>query len=134
VFDIKPIVGWTQHDDVPTFLEDTNPPLDVDFDAHTIDHAALPSMVQFDVHSTDIFGLYGWGLCERDDKLGGWPCWEQGPYLPALSCKECGEPLKQLFQLNSRHNTPFMFGDMGRGHGLYCPYHPHVTAFTWHGG
>ncbi|MEZ4451613.1 MAG: DUF1963 domain-containing protein [Nannocystaceae bacterium] len=63
------------------------------------------------------------------DKLGGWPYWVQGVEYP--SCLECGETMQLLFQIDSNHNLPFMFGDTGCAHLTQCPHHPEVLAFGW---
>jgi hypothetical protein len=36
-----------------------------------------------------------------------------------------------LFQLDSRDQLPYSFGDMGCGHIFRCANHPDLLAFTW---
>ncbi len=65
------------------------------------------------------------------DKLGGWPCWIQGPEYPR--CSVCGDTMEVIFQLDSGDHVPFMFGDAGIGHISMCRWHPDVVAFGWAG-
>lgn len=63
------------------------------------------------------------------DKLGGWPHWVQGVEYP--ECRECGDRMRLVFQIDSEDNVPFMFGDVGCGHVTQCATHKHVVAFGW---
>lgn len=63
------------------------------------------------------------------DKLGGWPYWVQGVEYP--NCPECGIQMHMIFQLDSQHHLPYMFGDAGIAHLHQCRVHKHVLAFSW---
>jgi hypothetical protein len=63
------------------------------------------------------------------DKLAGWPAWMQTVDYP--KCPECRRRMVQVFQVESRDNIPFMFGDLGRGHIMQCPTHKEVVGFCW---
>lgn len=63
------------------------------------------------------------------DKLGGWPYWVQGVEYP--KCPECGIQMQMIFQLDSEHHLPYMFGDAGVAHLHQCRLHKHVLAFGW---
>lgn len=65
------------------------------------------------------------------DKLGGWPYWVQGVEYP--SCPECGIQMHMIFQLDSDHHLPYMFGDAGIGHLHQCRIHKSILAFEWAG-
>jgi hypothetical protein len=39
--------------------------------------------------------------------------------------------MARVFQVDSDHNVPFMFGDAGCGHITQCPAHKDVVAFGW---
>lgn len=69
------------------------------------------------------------GYPRTGDKLLGWPAWVQGPERPP--CPDCGEAMRELFQLDSDGNVPLMFGDMGTGHLFQCGAHPSRVAFAW---
>ncbi|EMR04353.1 DUF1963 domain-containing protein [Cesiribacter andamanensis] len=63
------------------------------------------------------------------DKLGGWPYWVQGVEYPA--CPDCGLQMQMIFQLDSDHHLPYMFGDAGVAHLHQCRLHKGVLAFGW---
>ncbi len=63
------------------------------------------------------------------DKLGGWPYWVQGVEYPA--CPECKIQMQMIFQLDSDHHLPYMFGDSGIGHLHQCRLHKNILAFGW---
>ena len=65
------------------------------------------------------------------DKLGGWPYWVQGVEYPL--CPECGIQMQMIFQLDSNHHLPYMFGDAGIGHLHQCRIHKNILAFGWAG-
>jgi hypothetical protein len=67
--------------------------------------------------------------CAGGDKLGGWPCWVQGAEYP--NCPICGMRMRFIFQLDSRDNLPYDFGDCGTGHITQCPTHKDQLAFGW---
>ncbi len=69
------------------------------------------------------------GACHMRDKLGGWPHWVQASEWP--ECPHCQQRMEFLFQVDSKDNIPFMFGDLGTGHITYCRIHPGVFAFEW---
>jgi uncharacterized protein YwqG len=63
------------------------------------------------------------------DKLGGWPAWVQGPEYP--TCTECGTKMQLVFQIDSKDNLDYMFGDVGCAHITQCPIHPNILTFAW---
>lgn len=63
------------------------------------------------------------------DKLGGWPYWVQGVEYPL--CPECGIQMQMIFQLDSNHHLPYMFGDAGIAHLHQCRLHKNILAFGW---
>ena len=63
------------------------------------------------------------------DKLGGWPYWVQGVEYPL--CPECNIQMQMIFQLDSKHHLPYMFGDMGVAHLHQCRLHKNRLAFGW---
>jgi hypothetical protein len=63
------------------------------------------------------------------DKLASWPAWIQNVEYP--NCPRCARRMAHLFQVDSEHNVPFMFGDAGCGHITQCPEHKEVVAFGW---
>lgn len=69
------------------------------------------------------------GVPQAADKLGGWPYWVQGVEYP--HCPECGIQMQMIFQLDSNHHLPYMFGDAGIGHLHQCRLHKNVLAFGW---
>lgn len=69
------------------------------------------------------------GIPKAADKLGGWPYWIQGVEYP--SCPECGLQMQMIFQLDSNHHLPYMFGDAGVAHLFQCRLHKKVLAFSW---
>lgn len=63
------------------------------------------------------------------DKLGGWPYWVQSVEYP--SCPACKIQMQMIFQLDSQHHLPYMFGDSGIAHLHQCRLHKNVLAFGW---
>ena len=63
------------------------------------------------------------------DKLGGWPYWVQGVEYPV--CPECRIQMQMIFQLDSNHHLPYMFGDSGIAHLHQCRLHKNILAFGW---
>ncbi|AHM61447.1 hypothetical protein D770_15965 [Flammeovirgaceae bacterium 311] len=63
------------------------------------------------------------------DKLGGWPYWVQGVEYP--QCPECGIQMQMIFQIDSDHHLPYMFGDAGIAHLHQCRLHKDKLAFGW---
>ena len=39
--------------------------------------------------------------------------------------------MKFVLQIDSKHNLPIMFGDVGTGYVTQCPDDPEVLAFAW---
>lgn len=71
------------------------------------------------------------GIPKAADKLSGWPYWIQGVEYP--SCPECGIQMQMIFQLDSDHHLPYMFGDSGIAHLHQCRLHKNILAFGWAG-
>jgi len=62
------------------------------------------------------------------DKIGGWPCWEQGRFSPQ-TCG-CDPGPEFLVQTASEDNLPVGYGDDGRQYAFFCPAHPDDTRHT----
>jgi hypothetical protein len=71
------------------------------------------------------------GIPKAADKLGGWPYWVQGVEYP--SCPACGIQMQMIFQLDSNHHLPYMFGDAGIAHLHQCRLHKDILALGWAG-
>lgn len=109
------IVGWSQHDDLPT----------------EADLAALPAILGADLRDA-YASAQPEELTRPGHKLGGWPLWIQAPEYPA--CPECGEAMEYLFQIDSldtQCELPVEFGDSGSGHVTRCRTHTRVIGFGW---
>ncbi|HEV7760537.1 MAG TPA: DUF1963 domain-containing protein [Acidimicrobiales bacterium] len=126
------IVGWERFDDLP--------------DPEDHDLAGLWRAYDADLRTVSVrcpeVGLEATvGLDDLDvddiaqaagqDKLAGWPRWDQGREYPA--CPTCGATMRLVLQLDSEDHVPFMFGDLGIGHVTQCPVHHDVVAFGWAG-
>jgi hypothetical protein len=108
----KRIVGWQCRDDYPDSSEASELGIPLPVTSHQeVDGAAR--------RETPIEG----------DKLMGWPKWVQDVEYP--ECPECRQRMSYLFQIDSEHNLPLMFGDMGIGHITFCPKHTNQIAFAW---
>jgi hypothetical protein len=114
-FPPRRIVGWQQRDDFPAATEADN--LGVRLTKNEDEAESL----FFQLRESDV-PLSG-------EKLMGWPNWAQGVEYP--ECPECERQMSYLFQIDSEHNLPVMFGDMGTGHITFCPNHPTQCAFAW---
>ncbi len=129
-FSAKRIVGWTRFLDVPkpSEHEELGLTYTCDFKAGTVRLECEELGLVFD-------HLPARGLAESiansklGDKLAGWPAWIQN--VEYLNCPRCGRRMTHLFQVDSEHNVPFMFGDAGCGHVTQCPEHKEVVAFGW---
>ena len=106
-FPPKTILDWKRQDDYPNWEERED--LGV-------------SLSDEEAEAIDIFPHIG-------EKLMGWPTWVQGVEYP--DCPNCGETMRFLFQIDSEHNLPYMFGDAGCGHITFCANHPERMAFSW---
>jgi hypothetical protein len=74
-------------------------------------------------YRTDGFPIWG-------DKLLGFANWLQDPDYPR--CPICSKEMDcSFFQIISKCNLPYMFGDLGNGHILVCAEHPEQLDFRW---
>lgn len=74
--------------------------------------------------------LVALGGARAGDKLGGWPCWEQGAEWS--TCRACDRRLEPLLQLDAwRGRLTALFAADGIGHLCACPEHPHELVFAW---
>jgi uncharacterized protein YwqG len=129
-FPAKRIVGWNRITDLPTPCEHDQLGLNYtyDFDAGTL-RLQCPEL-EFDLtNPMNDCPAEKIAVSELGDKLVGWPAWVQDVEYP--NCPQCGCQMVHVFQVDSEHNIPFMFGDVGRGHITQCPEHKEIVAFGW---
>lgn len=107
----KIITDWVVHDDYPDWQE------------MQVGGARLKDA------EIEVLENSSQGVPQAGDKLGGWPYWVQGVEYPV--CPECGIQMQMIFQIDSNHHLPYMFGDSGIGHLHQCRLHKSVLAFGW---
>lgn len=110
-FTEKIIIDWIMHDDYPDWQE------------MQVGGARLNDA------EVEVLENSSQGVPQAGDKLGGWPYWVQGVEYPV--CPECGIQMQMIFQLDSNHHLPYMFGDSGIGHLHQCRLHKSILAFGW---
>lgn len=108
-FPAKVITGWNEDHDYPGRQEGALLGIEVEES-------------DWEQFSEDDFPRIG-------DKLSGWPNWIQDVEYP--SCPDCGNIMRLVFQIDSRDNLPFDFGDVGCGHITQCETHKERLAFGW---
>ena len=131
-FPAKRVVGWSRFSDLPSIAEHEALGLDSTFD-HSTGHYRV-ECPEFGLSLASDESGWGWlaegvATAAEGDKLGGWPAWVQDAGHP--SCPRCDRRMVFVFQVDSEHNVPFMFGDAGCGHITQCPEHKEVVAFAW---
>lgn len=128
-FPAKRISGWKAMDDYPGTQEHDELGLTIDFDfsKNVARVECRPLKLVFENQSMSIPDEIS--IATNGDKLGGWPFWIQGEEYP--HCPDCGARMELVFQLDSKKNLPFMFGDVGCGHITQCPKHKDVVTFAW---
>ncbi|MBV9774390.1 MAG: DUF1963 domain-containing protein [Gemmatimonadetes bacterium] len=109
MFPPRRIVGWTESPDYPNWEE--------------LDELGI------ELGDEEADALHEQDFPRDGEKLLGWPAWVQSVEYPA--CPECSGQMELLFQIDSEHNLPYMFGDVGTGHITQCPVHRHQLAFGW---
>ncbi len=112
-FHEKSIVDWIENEDYPDWQE------------------MQMGDAQLTEKEVEVLETSENGTPKAADKLGGWPYWVQGVEYPV--CAECGIQMQMIFQLDSNHNLPYMFGDSGIGHLHQCRLHKNILAFGWAG-
>lgn len=129
-FPAKRIVGWTRFIDLPKPQEHDELGLkyNYDFKAGTVRLECSELGLVFD-GIRDQMLAENIANSELGDKLGGWPAWIQNVEYP--NCPRCRQRMVHVFQVDSEHNIPFMFGDAGCGHVTQCPQHREIVAFSW---
>ena len=129
-FPARRIVGWQAISDMPSPADHDDLGL-----VYTYDHKAGTTKLECPELGLVFDDVRDGELAETlasaapGDKLGGWPCWVQGPEYP--KCPRCATSMELVFQVDSEDNIPFMFGDVGCGHVTQCPGHKDVVAFGW---
>jgi uncharacterized protein YwqG len=114
-FPEKIITDWTPKDDYPSTEE-------------YIDLGIVSSFNEDPVEIYDELYEQGyWAL--GGEKLFGWPNWVQGAEYP--KDRDTGELMKLLFQIGSKDNIPYMWGDVGTGHISQSPSNPNELAWGW---
>jgi uncharacterized protein YwqG len=128
-FPAKRITGWTVFDDYPGPQEhgECGLKIDYDFSKNTARVECASLGLVFENQPTSVPEAIS--TAKGGDKLGGWPHWIQGVEYP--ECPTCGARMELVFQLDSKKNLPFMFGDVGCGHVTQCPKHKDVVTFAW---
>lgn len=105
-FPEKVIAGWRQEIDYP-------------FDEEVLDGVSAAAYDAF-------YGRYPL----EGNKSIGWPRWPQFEDYP--SCALCGKEMTtSVFQIDSKHNVPYWFGDAGNCHVCMCEKHSEQIALTW---
>ena len=129
-FEPKQIVDWTSFTDLPMPCEHELLGLQrsYDFQARSL-RLQCPELELDVVNPIGECSVEDIAISQEGDKLAGWPAWIQGVEYP--NCPRCFERMIQVFQIESKDNIPFMFGDMGCGHITQCPVHKDVVAFGW---
>lgn len=110
-FPVRLIVEWVENEDFPDWQE------------MQLGDAGLSEQEVEAVEKLDT------AIPKAADKLGGWPYWVQGVEYP--KCPECSIQMHMIFQLDSDHHLPYLFGDAGIAHMYQCRLHKHVLAFGW---
>ena len=112
-FPEKSITDWITYDDYPDWQE------------MQIGDAKLTEQEVEALESSETI------IPKAADKLGGWPYWVQSVEYP--HCPVCGIQMQMIFQIDSNHHLPYMFGDSGIAHLHQCRLHKEVLAFGWAG-
>jgi hypothetical protein len=131
------ITGWEAFEDLPQPPEYDELGLDLDYDFRRNTFAVRCSSIGVNIDDLDLEAQDDDGrelaeaisVAAAGDKLGGWPHWSQGVEYP--SCPHCAARMALVFQLDSKDNLAFMFGDVGVAHVTQCPHHPDVVALAW---
>ncbi len=110
-FPEQTIVEWIEHEDYPDW------------------HEMQVGDAQLSSEEVEVLENSELGIPKAADKLGGWPYWVQSVEYPL--CPECGIQMQMIFQLDSKHHLPYMFGDMGVAHLHQCRLHKNRLAFGW---
>jgi uncharacterized protein YwqG len=129
-FTAKKIVGWSRFFDLPKPCEHDELGLKYtyDFDAGTL--RLQCAELKFDLtNPINDCPAEEIANSKLGDKLAGWPAWIQEVEYP--NCPRCERRMVHVFQVDSEHNIPFMFGDAGCGHITQCPDHKEIVAFGW---
>lgn len=108
----KTITGWEEQEDYPMYSE---------IKAHGI---------HFNAEEEKLYQSIDFPV--QGEKLGGWPYWIQDIEYPC--CPVCRKKMGFLFQVDSRDNLPYEFGDSGCGHIFRCEEHRDTLAFSWECG
>lgn len=125
-FPCKTITGWTEQPDYPARAEFEEQGLVIDSTTGRLRANCRELDISVEIPSKREKGLE---RCNNGDKLAGWPFWIGKIEYP--TCPRCGKRMDAvLFQIDSNHNLPFMFGDFGYGYVTQCPRHKDVVAFT----
>lgn len=111
IFTEKVIMGWEEVDDYPHFYEYDDLGIEVDDD--TLE------LIEEREDFTTIAG----------DKLFGWPLWVQDVEYP--NDRKTSRQMDMVFQIDSEHNLPYMFGDSGIGHLTQSKDNKEELAFAW---
>jgi uncharacterized protein YwqG len=129
-FAAKRITGWTRFTDLPKPCEHGE--LGLTYTYNDKDGTVKLQCAEFDVafeamRSDDLAETIA--NSQLGDKLAGWPAWIQNVAYP--QCPRCGRRMAHVFQVDSAHGVPFVFGDAGCGHITQCLEHKAVVAFGW---
>ncbi|HBB33616.1 MAG TPA: molybdate metabolism regulator [Cyanobacteria bacterium UBA8803] len=125
-FPAKTIVDWQQLADYPDAPDEI---VALIYGWEQVNDEALEDEVVERLGFYDLEDYCEHRLTYEGDKLAGYPRWVQG--MEYSGCPICREPMRQVFQLASNDNLPYMFGDAGIGHVLQCKTHKEQFAFIW---
>ncbi|AKJ02473.1 uncharacterized protein YwqG [Archangium gephyra] len=130
-FPPKEISGWKQAEDLPSAAEHEELGLDFDYDFEANTVRIRCAELGLDAPPIGIHDLEAETVANASmgDKLLGWPHWIQGVEYP--ECPQCKTRMEYVFQIDSEHNLPLMWGDLGTAHITRCPNHPEVLALGW---
>lgn len=132
-FPVRAISGWDPAPDLPAADEQDELGLVFDYDFASNQVRVRCKSVQLDAPPISMDELQAEQVSQASsgDKLRGWPHWVQHVSYPR--CPQCSGAMEYVFQLDSDHHLPFVWGDAGVAHLSQCAQHPEVLTLAWAG-